>query len=105
MANLGLEPDTADLSLAEIAQLSQALALAMRNAQAGDVAGPVELDDPRNENGWILARVIETTSGGLPEFSEFRGVIVQRLQAERLAESVVEGLRSQAYVDIRLGGG
>jgi peptidyl-prolyl cis-trans isomerase SurA len=105
MADLELEPDTADLSLAEMAQSSQTLARAMQNVQAGDVVGPVEMDDPRNENGWLLARVLETTSGGRPDFLEYRDVIVQRLQAERLTESVVEGLRGQAYIDIRLGGG
>ena len=105
MADLELEPDTADLSLAQIAQTSQTLAMAMQNAQADDVVGPVRVDDPRNENGWTLVRVLETTSGGLPEFFEFRDVIVARLQAERLTESVVEGLRSQAYINIRLGGG
>ncbi len=43
--------------------------------------------------------------GGPAEFFEFRDVIVERLQGQRLTESVVEGLRSQAYIDIRLGGG
>ena len=105
MADLELEPDTANLSLAEIAQTSEALAAAMRNAQAGDVVGPVRVADPRNEDGWTLARVLETTSGGRAEFSEFRDVIVERLQSQRLTESMVEGLRSQAYIDIRLGGG
>ena len=105
MADLELEPDTVDLALAQIARMSQALAAAMRNAQAGDVVGPVRVDDPRSENGWILARVLETTSGGLAEFFEFRDVIVERLQSQRHTERVVEGLRSKAYIDIRLGGG
>ena len=105
MADLELEPDTADLSLAEIAGTSQALAFAMRNAQAGDVAGPVRVDNPQNENGWTLARILETTSGGRAEFSEFQDVIVERLQTRQFTESVVEGLRSQAYIDVRLGGG
>ena len=105
MADPELEPDTVDLALAQIARMSQALAAAMRNAQAGDVVGPVRVDDPRSENGWILARVLETTSGGLAEFFEFRDVIVERLQSQRHTERVVEGLRSKAYIDIRLGGG
>ena len=105
MKDLELEPDTANLSLAEIAARSQALATEMRNAQAGDVVGPVRVDDLRNENGWTLARVLETVRGGPAEFFEFRDVIVERLQGQRLTESVVEGLRSQAYIDIRLGGG
>ena len=100
----GLEPDTANLSLAVIAQNSRALAAAIQNAQVGDVVGPVSLDDPGGQNGWSLVRVLEKTTGGRAEFFEFRDVIVERLQTQRLTESVVEELRSQAYIDIRLGG-
>ncbi len=104
MADLGLEPDTANLSLAVIAQNSRALAAAIQNAQVGDVVGPVRLDDPGGQNGWSLVRVLEKTTGGRAEFFEFRDVIVERLQTQRLTESVVEELRGQAYIDIRLGG-
>ena len=78
MADLGLEPDTVELTLEEIARTSPALAAAMRGAQEGDVVGPVEMNDPRSENGWSLARVLGTTTGGVPEFSDFRDVIVER---------------------------
>jgi len=45
------------------------------------------------------------TAAGTAEFEDFKDVIVQRLQQEGLTESVIEELRSQAYIDIRLGGG
>ena len=105
MVGLGLEPDTAELSIEDIAQTSPAFAAAVRDAQAGDVVGPVRIDDPRIENGWTLARVLERKSGGAREFSEFRDAIVERLTGERLQERVVEELRSQTFVEIRLGGG
>ena len=105
MADPELEPDTVDLALAQIARMSQALAAAMRNAQAGDVVGAGQGGRPPERKWLILARVLETTSGGLAEFFEFRDVIVERLQSQRHTERVVEGLRSKAYIDIRLGGG
>ena len=105
MVGLGLEPDTAELSIEDIARTSPAFAAAVRDAQAGDVVGPVRIDDPRIENGWTLARVMERKSGGAREFSEFRDAIVERLTGERLQERVVEELRSQTFVEIRLGGG
>ena len=104
-ADLGLPLDSATLTLEQIAQTSPVLASAMRNAQEGDVIGPVRMDDPRNPNGWTIVQVLETTSGGVAEFFEFRDVIVERLQSQRLTASVVEGLRSQTYIDIRLDGG
>ena len=105
MADLGQVADTVDLPLESIAQTSQALATAMQNAQAGDVVGPVRVADPQSENYWILARVLATTTGGRGEFSDFQDMIVERLRSEGLTESVIESLRSQAYIDIRIGGG
>lgn len=105
MADLGLEPDTVDLSIEQIAQTSQTFAAAVQFAEVGDVVGPVRIEDPRTENGWRLARILGKTSGGAAEFFEFRDLIIERLTSQRLTESVVEGLRSRAYVEIRLGGG
>ena len=69
------------------------------------MVGPVGVDDPRGENSWILGRVLGTTPGGRGEFSDFQDMIVERLRSEGLTESVIEELRSQAYIDIRIGGG
>jgi peptidyl-prolyl cis-trans isomerase SurA len=104
MADLGLEPDTADVTLEVIAQSSPALARGMQDAEEGDVVGPVRIDDPRSQNGWHLARLLGITPAGPAEFSDFLDVIVERLQSEGLNESVVEGLRSRAYIEVRLGG-
>lgn len=105
IVELGQEPDTADVPLDAIAQSSQELAALMQNAQAGDVFGPVRTNDPRTQNSWILARVLEVTPGGSGSFSQFKDMIIDRLRSERLTESVIEGLRSRAYIDVRLGGG
>jgi hypothetical protein len=85
--------------------MSPALAQAMQNAQSGDVVGPIRVGDPRAENAWILSQVLEVIPGGPGEFSEFKDMIVERLKSEGLTESVIEELRSRAYIDVRLGGG
>ena len=107
MADLGQEPDTVDLPIEQIAQTSQELAAAIQYAEVGAVVGPVRFEDPRGGNGWTLARVLGTTSGGVADFLEFRDLIVERLSSQRLTERVVEGLRSRAHVEVRLrlGGG
>ena len=105
MSDLGQEADTVDLPLESIAQTSQALAASMRNVQAGDVIGPARVIDAQSENSWILARVLGTTLGGRGEFSDFRDMIVERLRTEGLTDSVIEELRSRAFIEIRLGGG
>ncbi len=105
MADLSQEPDTVDLPLEAIAQDAPALATAMQNVQVGDVVGPVRIADRQTESSWILVRVLGTTPGGAGEFSDFREMIVERLKSEGLTESVIEGLRSRAHIDVRLGGG
>jgi peptidyl-prolyl cis-trans isomerase SurA len=105
MVDLGQEADTIDMPLEAIAQTSQALARAMQDAQAGDVVGPVRVDDPQGQNTWIVGRVLGMTPGGRGEFSDFQDMIVERLRSEGLSESVIEELRNQAYIDIRIGGG
>jgi len=88
-----------------IAQTSPGLAGALQNAQVGDVIGPVTVADPRAANSRVLAGLLEINPGGPGEFSEYRDMIVERLKNERLTETVIEELRSQAYIDIRLGEG
>ena len=75
----------------------------MREAQVGDVVGPIKIVDPRSENIWSIARVLGKTSGGLGDFSNFRDLIEERLRSQGLTETVIDELRSRAYVDIRLG--
>ena len=105
MEDLGLDPDTVLLPLDVIAQTSPGLAGALQNAQVGDVIGPVTVADPRAANARLLAGLLEIRPGGPGEFSEFTDMIVERMKNERLTATVIEGLRSQAYIDIRLGEG
>ena len=67
--------------------------------------GPIRVDNPQSENGWTVARVFDVEYGGAAEFSEFQELIEERLRNQGLTERVVEGLRSQAYIEVRLGGG
>ena len=76
-----------------------------RYAQVGDVIGPVTVADPRAANARLLAGLLEIRPGGPGEFSEFDDMIVERMKNERLTATVIEELRSQAYIDIRLGEG
>ena len=103
MDDLGEVADTVDLSLEQITRTSVAFASAMREAQVGDVVGPIKIVDPRSENIWSIARVLGKTSGGLGDFSNFRDLIEERLRSQGLTETVIDELRSRAYVDIRLG--
>ncbi len=96
--------DTLELSLAEIAQISEEYAFAMQDAGPNEVIGPIPLVDPRAENSWGIARVLEVKAAGLSQFEEVRDLIEERLKSQRLSEIVVEGLRNRTYMEIRLAG-
>ena len=98
------EPDTFDLSIPQIAQISESYASAMQNAAAGDVIGPIPLVDPRAEGSWGIAKVLEVKAGGPSRFEDVRDLIEERLQSQRLSERVVEALRNRTYIEIRLSG-
>jgi len=103
MEDLGLEPDTVELSLEQIAQTSREFAVAMQGTEAGDVVGPIQIGDSRGQGGWSLARVLGTTSAGVGEFSDFREVIEERLKEQGLNATVIEELRERTHIEIRLG--
>ena len=101
---LDQEADTFDLSIPQIAQISESYATAMQNAAPGDVIGPIPLLDPRAEDSWGIARVLAVKPAGPSQFEDVRDLIEERLNSQRLSEKVVEGLRSLTYIDVRLTG-
>lgn len=101
---LDQEADTFDLSIPQIAQISESYATAMQNAAPGDVIGPIPLLDPRAEDSWGIARVLAVKPAGPSQFEDVRDLIEERLNSQRLSEKVVEGLRSRTYIDVRLTG-
>lgn len=103
MADLGLEPDTFELSLEQIGQGSPALGTEMRDVEVGDVVGPVRMVGSTAANGWTVAKVLGKTEGGPGEFSDFRDLIEDRLRTQGLTDTVIEELRARSYIDIRLG--
>ncbi len=97
-----IDSDTLDLALGQIAEISPEYAAGMINAQAGDIIGPIQLVGPRMENSWGIAKIIEMKKGGSSEFEDVRELIEERLRSIRGAEDLIEELRNQTFVEIRL---
>ena len=100
--NLEVKPDTLDLALGQIAEISPEYAAAMVSSQPGDIVGPIQLAGPSMENSWGVAKVIEMKRGGTSEFEDVREMIEDRLRSIRSAEDLIEELRTQTFIDIRL---
>ncbi|HIF37936.1 MAG TPA: hypothetical protein EYQ69_01565 [Gemmatimonadetes bacterium] len=100
--NIGVNPDTLDLALGQIAEISPEYAAGMVRAKAGDIVGPIQLTGPRMENSWGIAKIIEMKRGGITEFEDVREMIEDRLRSIRGAEDLIEDLRTRTFIDIRL---
>ncbi len=97
--------DTLEMTQSELGRISEFYQRAMTEAKAGEVLGPLPVNDPSNPNVLGLVKVLEVNEGGPAGFEDIRDQIEARLKDELTTRRVVEGLRSRAYIDLRLGGG
>lgn len=96
--------DTLEMTRGQLVQLSEFYQRALTEAKPGDILGPLRLNDPSNPNVLGLVKVLEVFEGGPADFDAVRDQIEARLKSELTTERVVEGLRTRAYIDLRLGG-
>ena len=97
--------DTLEMTQSQLGQISEFYQRALPEAKVGDVLGPLRVNDPTNPNVLGLVKILEINEGGPAGFEDVRDQIEARLEDELKTQRVVEGLRSKAYIDLRLGGG
>ncbi|GMR12125.1 MAG: hypothetical protein BMS9Abin29_0313 [Gemmatimonadota bacterium] len=96
--------DTLRVQVAQLSQLSEAHAAALRTAEAGVVVGPIPFQQA-SINALAILKVLERNAGGRATFEDMRARLESRLREQKVIAQVVEDLRAAAYVDIRLPGG
>lgn len=102
--DLGLEPpDTLQTPSNQLARVSEDYARALASAQDGDVLGPLDLS-AEGPNTLAVVVLLERGGGGAPSFEDVRAVIENNLREDLMIETVVDGLRARAYVEIRIDG-
>ncbi|HSG80769.1 MAG TPA: peptidylprolyl isomerase, partial [Gemmatimonadota bacterium] len=83
-------------------QLPEYYRVAMQGAQPGDVVGPIELATPGRPPKASVVKLLEYTPAGEWSLDEYREVIRQQLQQQKMIERIVDQLREQTYVELRL---
>ncbi len=101
---VAVKVDTLSMQIAQLTQLSEAHASALRTAEAGAVVGPIPFQQA-SINALAIVRVLERKAGGRATFEDMRAQLESRLREQKVIEQVVQDLRAAAYVDIRLPGG
>lgn len=84
-------------------QLPPAYATAFQGKGVGDFVGPFAIDDPQSGSPkFVVARITEANEGGDYTVADLRTSIRDQLQQERSIRRLLDDLRKQTYVSIRL---
>jgi len=83
-------------------QLPEYFRMALGDAQPGDVVGPIALSSPGMPPKWSVVVLLDLSPAGEWVLDDYREVIRQQLQQQAMIQKVVDGLREQTYVDLRL---
>lgn len=85
------------------AQLPASYATAFAGKGAGDIVDPFRIEDARNGvPKFVVAQIVTSVEGGETTIADLRGTIREQLSQERSIRRLLDALRKDVYVDIRL---
>ena len=85
------------------AQLPVSYAAAFTGKGAGDIVDAFRIEDARNGvPKFVVAQIVTSVEGGETTIADLRGTIKEQLAQERSIRRLLDGLRKDVYVDIRL---
>ena len=82
--------------------LPASYALAIAGKKANEVTDPFELASPRGASKWAVVQMVSVSEAGSFDEAEVKERIRQQLIAERATRSLLDDLRRQTYVALRL---
>jgi peptidyl-prolyl cis-trans isomerase SurA len=85
------------------AQLPASYAKAVEEKKVNDLMAPFAIDDPTNKSvKYVVAQVTSLEEGGERTLDEMKSMIREQLQQERGIRRLIDSLRKQTYVSVRL---
>jgi peptidyl-prolyl cis-trans isomerase SurA len=75
---------------------------ALATAKAGDITNPFQLANPRGQPKWAVIQIVSATDAGEYNVSEIRGQIRSQLEEERSIRDLLDEMRKQTYVTVRM---
>ncbi len=94
-------PDSLTLPFDQVSDLPPVYS-ELRSASTGIFVGPLEYEVSPGETRIAVIHVIEVREAGAYTFEDLRGQIASQLQAEKQREALVEELRANTYIEIRM---
>jgi peptidyl-prolyl cis-trans isomerase SurA len=75
---------------------------AIAGKKAGEVAGPFALSNPRGADKWAVIQLVSVNEAGQFDEAEVKARIREQLVAEKATRALLDQLRKQTYVALRL---
>jgi peptidyl-prolyl cis-trans isomerase SurA len=75
---------------------------AVTGAKAGDITAPFQLANPRGQPKYAVLQIVTATDAGAYKESEIRDQIRAQLADERSIRALLDDLRKQTYVSLRM---
>jgi peptidyl-prolyl cis-trans isomerase SurA len=82
--------------------LPPSYAAALANAKTGDITAPFQLANPRGQPKFAVLQVVTATDAGEYVVTEIRGQIRAQLAEERSIRQLLDDMRKQTFVSVRL---
>jgi len=93
-------PDTLTVPFEDLSRLPLGYATALQLAEVGQVYGPLEYQNAREETRIAIIKVTEIREAGAYTFDDVRPQLAQQLQQSKQVQRIIDDLRSKAYVEI-----
>jgi len=94
-------PDTLEYSFDQLRELPPGFAEPLMQGDPGQVVGPIEYE-AQGMLRYAIIHIEDIRQGGEFSLDELRPQIRERLQQEKLVDKILEELRNQTYVQIRI---
>jgi hypothetical protein len=99
-----VEPDSLEIAVPQISELPPSYGV-LRAASVGDVFGPLEFQSGSaapSDLRLSVVKAIGIREAGAFTFEDVRPILAEQLQQEKQQERILERLRANTYIDIRM---
>lgn len=88
----------------QIAEFPSEYANALRQAEPGDLLGPIELplDADESRSAWVVAEVVGVRDAGEYTLDDLRNEIRNFLRSEKFSSRLLDRLRARTHIEIRI---